>query len=43
MGKGDEDTRVIATTFVCRAKGFFPRSVNELQRRAGMPGCGWKR
>lgn len=36
MGHGDEDTRVAATAYFCRTRGFFPTTYQELYRRAGV-------
>lgn len=35
MGKGDEGHRVSCTAYVCRFRGFFPKTVEEFYRRAG--------
>ncbi len=36
MGHGTKDERVFATAYVCRFRGFFPESAEELYRRAGV-------
>lgn len=37
MGRSDETQRMIATAYVCRFRGFYPRTDVELCRRAGVP------
>jgi len=36
MGHGDESTRAAATAYMCRHRGYFPKSVHELFRLAGV-------
>jgi hypothetical protein len=37
MGRGDETQRMVATAYVCRFRGFYPRTDVELCQRAGVP------
>lgn len=37
MGHGSEDQRLCATAYMCRFRGFYPRTDVELCRLAGVP------
>lgn len=39
LGRGPHIARIIATAYVCRFRGFYPKTHEEMCRRADVPYC----